>query len=356
MSKSNNDPCRTPIHRSTTRTSAITAGDESPTLSQEPVKVTWKWNSENTPIRSTAGSSKLKFERLSKKSPINGNLYRRSITSSASKKKYPSPCTATTTLSNSPRGLFKFEEEMRKIQFDSNETEKCDNDDSDMQPLSNVVGSVNTDKPSVRRDEDNKMDIGVATTTNLQSATVDNLISDPFKQDLLNDSDFDQMLLTCTEGVEKNFSQEQLAPGTVVKIPAEAESNVTVEPSQSNNYMSLFNDESIDDILGNIDDSFIMHSINVKNSKLSRHKSMPQELQQQKSQSEPKKLTSLHHQQPQNSTATMNRKSFARHESMPISPISATAVSGRQSNVQISKWISGCVVSLTILSAKDKRI
>lgn len=86
MSKSN-DPCRTPVHRSTLRASAISAGDDSPTLSQEPMKVTWEWNRENTPVRSTAGSSKLKSDRWSKRSPINSNLYRASITSSASKKK-----------------------------------------------------------------------------------------------------------------------------------------------------------------------------------------------------------------------------------------------------------------------------
>lgn len=222
---------------------------------------------------------------------------------------------------------------MRKIQFDTCETENCDND---MQPASNAVRPLNVDSVS-GPDEFNQMDIGVATT----SVANDNIINDSLKEDLLNDSDFDQMLLTCTESVERNLSQEHMETETGQNVEADAmQSGSVPKPSQSN-YMSLFNDESIDDILSTIDDSFIMNSINVKNPKLSRHNSMPQELQPQKLQSGPHKLNTHQRQQqppqPQSSKVTTNRKSFARHESMPVA---ATNIGGRQANAQSSKWYS----------------
>lgn len=329
MPKSN-DLCRTPVHRSTLRASAISAGDDSPTLSQEPMKVTWEWKSENTPVRSAAGSSKLKLDRWSKRSPINSNLYRASITSSASKKRNASAA-ASTALANSPKGLFKFQEEMRKIQFDSNETDKCDNDNSDRQPAYDVVSPMNVDDVSML-DEDFKIGIGVAGPSSCPPTATDGTTSDPFKQDLLNDSDFDQMLLTCTESVERKLSQEQMATQTDRKTSAEV-GNSTIKPSQST-YMSLLNDESIDDILGNLDDSFIMQTLNGKNSKMLRHKSMPQDLQPQKQQSQPQKLSSKQPQQPHQSRVTITRKSFTRHESMPIAVIDT---SSRQPNVQNSE-------------------
>lgn len=328
MPKSN-DPCRTPVHRSTLRASAISGGDDSPTLSQEPMKVTWEWNTENTPIRSTAGSSKLKLDRW-KRSPMNTNLYRASITSSASKKRSASAA-ASTALANSPKGLFKFQEEMRKIQFDSNETDKCDNNTSDRQPACDVVSPMNVDDVSML-DEDYKIGIGVAGPSNCPPAVADVTTSDPFKQDLLNDSDFDQMLLTCTESVERKLSQEQMATQTDRRTSTQANCS-TIKPSQSS-YMSLLNDESIDDILGNLDDSFIMQTINGKNSKMLRHKSMPQELQPQKQQSQPQKPSLIQQQQPQQSRVTMNRKSFTRHESMPIA---VTDTSSHQPNAQNSE-------------------
>lgn len=323
MPKSN-ESCRTPTHRSIARASSRNAGDDSPTLSQESVKVTWKWNSENTPIRSTAGSSKLKLDRMARKSPMASNLYRASITSSASKKKNSSETTATvsTAPTNSPKGLFKFQEEMRKIQL---ETEQCDN--VEMQSAPNEECPMNVDNMSIH-DEGNRMDVGVAST----STAVNDALSDSFKRDLLNDSDFDQMLLTCTETVERKLSQEPTTTGVAAqsKVTAEASNNATVVASQSN-YMSLFNDESIDDILGNIDDSFITNSINVNNSKLLRHKSMPQDKQQsQPAKSQPKRPP----QQPIPAPQNPNRRSFARHESMPV-PVTST--SSGQSSIPNSK-------------------
>lgn len=334
MSQSN-DPCRTPVHRYKTRPSIISAGDDSPTLSQEPVKVTWKWNNENTPIRSTAGSSKLKYERLLKKSPINGNLRRTRITNIQENSTATSTVTSTssTTLADSPKGLFKFQQEMRQFQLANNETGRCDNDDIDMQT---TLNSMHADNVSVYHLEDDKMDIGVASTSNAQSAIVDKTISDPLKQALLNDSDFDQVLLMCTEVVEQKLTQEQMATGTVKNMPTDANKCLNAEPSQNCNYRSLLNDESFDDVLGNIDDSAIMQSIHVKNSKLSRHKSMPQESQPHKQQSQSHPQRSPYPPQPQNSTVTTNRRSFARHESMPAA---VTNKSGRQANTQTSKWI-----------------
>lgn len=320
MPKSN-DPCRTPTHRSIARASSLNAGDDSPTLSQEPVKVTWKWNSENTPIRSSTSTSKLKLDRLARKSPMNSNLYRASITSSASKKKNSSEATATVQ-TNSPKGLFKFQEEMRKIQL---ETEQCDN--VEMQSSPNEERPMNVDSTTIH-DEGNRMDVGVAST----STANDDTLSDSFKRDLLNDSDFDQMLLTCTETVERKLSQEPTTTGVAAqsKDTAETSNNATVAASQSN-YMSLLNDESIDDMLGNIDDSFIMNSINVNNSKMLRHKSMPQDmLQSQAPQCQPQRPP----QQPKPAPQNPNRRSFARHESMPV-PVTST--SGGQTSMPNSK-------------------
>lgn len=233
-------------------------------------------------------------------------------------------------LTDSPKGLFKFQEEMRKIQFDSDETDKCD---MDTRPsCDKVVSPLNLDNRLADHDEDVKMDTGVATT----SAAADNLLSDSFKRDLLNDSDFDQMLVTCTESAERKLSQEQIATGAVQQIPAEAANVTTVDkPSQSNHMSLIMNDESIDDILRDIDDSFIMQSINVTNSKMARHKSMPQELPPQKQQSQPQKVTSPHQQPPpQNSKVMTNRKSFARHESMPVA---VSDTSSQQTNAPNSK-------------------
>lgn len=308
----------------------MNAADDSPGLSQEPVKVTWKWGSESTPIRSTAGSSKLKLDRLSKKSPINGTLYRSSMTSK--RRSSTTTTTSSLALTDSPKGLFKFQEEMRKIQFDSDETDKCDMDRDTRPSGDSVVNPVNLDTRLAEHEEDDKMDTGIATT----SAAADNVLSDSFKRDLLNDSDFDQMLVTCTESVERKLSQEQVATGAVQQIAAEAGNVPAVdEPSQSNNMSLIMNDESIDDILRDIDDSFIMQSINVKNSKMSRHKSMPQELPPQKLQTQPQKLTSPQQQPPPQNTKVMtNRKSFARHESMPIA---VSDTSSRQTNAPNSK-------------------
>lgn len=331
LSKSN-ELCRTP-RRSTpsTRVSANNGGDDSPILSQsqEPV-VTWKWSSENTPVRSTTGSSKSKLERLSKKSPI-GNLYKASITSSASKIKNSTAApTSSAALTNSPKGLFKFQEEMRKIQFD-NEHVKCDTVNVDLRSLSNIVCPMNVDHPSVE-DEDYKMDGAFATTSNYYHTAAADNISDTLEQDLLNNSDFDQMLLTCAENVERKLSQKHMAIGNVQNAPADTVKGTT--PSLSND-MNLFNDESIDDILGNIDDSFIMHTIN--KSKLSRHKSMPQELLPQKLQPKHQpNQSSLQQQQPSNSNYASNRKSFARHESMPVE---VTDINVQQTNVHNSKYL-----------------
>lgn len=127
------------------------------------------------------------------------------------------------------------------------------------------------------------------------------------KDDLFNDSDFDQILLTCSEKVEANIQNEK----NVQKNNSES-GKVTVaedclhdatKKQTVNTELSFFqNDESIDDILGNIDDSFIMNSLN--NSKMMRHKSMPQQGQ-----------GSNHN---DGTSEKQNRKSFSRHESMPV--------------------------------------
>lgn len=353
MSK-NENVCRTPRHRSVTRSSAMIAVDDSPTLSQEPPKVTWKWDNESTPLRPKSGSSKLKTDRWLKRSPANGIC--RAINAGSVNKPEHSAATSTATLSDSPKGLFKFEEEMRKLQCDNSETERCDNGDVDMQTSSTELDSIMlVDEPSILHVKNDKTPgVGVASTScihppAISDRSVDSATSDPFKQDLLNDSDFDQMLLSCTEGVERKLTQERMAIATVPESPVSAPNTLVTQSrgqsqsqSQSSHYMSLFNDESIDDILGNFDESFIMHSVNAKNSKLSRHKSMPQELQPQQlqsSQTQPPDSSQLlrptHPSQPQNATTvSTKRKSFTRHESMPVA---RNGTNGRPASSQSSK-------------------
>lgn len=282
-----------------------TSGEDSPTLSQDAMTVTWRWNSESSPIRSPAASRVRKRKEKLKESP-NTNLYRASIRSNAISSTVSNSASSSKSCSydnesNSPKGLYKFQEEMKKIALDSySNSPSVKNTDSnnETEQLNSSMGSLNKEKFS--------------TTPNF-------VLNDSFKKDLLNDSDFDQVLSTCTENIEKSLSQEMNNKQQKNKNLIETKSNVKLNNS---NYMSFFNDESIDDMLGNIEDSVLATSINMNNSKLMRHNSMPQQFKKDRKQTEnkfEKKTEEKRNFKKVGHSTFTNRKSLIRHESMPVS-------------------------------------
>ena len=111
-----------------------------------------------------------------------------------------------------------------------------------------------------------------------------------------------------SQNTSQNVSSKSITEGSTSSTGAErieqkSETKKT-EPaasaSDNNNCDKLWSlmdtDESIDDILSSIDDAAIINSMN-QSAKFARHNSMPQ-----------------------NNVIGLNRKSFLRHESMPISP------------------------------------
>lgn len=321
--KANGEMCRTPNTRSTVKRHAATStpnakmasmvGEESPTLSQDCTTVTWKWNSENTPLR-----SKARADRMSKQSPMHRNLYKRKSTA----------CTEVTA-TDKPKGIFAFLEELRKLDDDVDDKDTCDksnvNDNTEIRLPSSSSNSANRNETTIRNNEeiDNKMDVSDGIV--VKPTAMDNChLSESLKNDLFNDSS-DQILVSCAETVERKLSQEQIA------ITQKSCNEIQVKPSQCAN---LWADESIDDILGGIDDSVLMQCTTPKNSKLSRHKSMPQNTP--KAPPKPQTSTSTAQQkpspkqQPTTSSSSMSRKSFTRHESMPVATTVADAVQNRK--------------------------
>lgn len=287
-----------------------TSGEDSPTLSQDPLAVTWRWNTENSPIRSPAASRIRNRKDKFRESP-KPNLYRASIRSNtvSSSAGSSEPCSLDNE-SNSPKGLYKFQEEMKKIELLSfassspKATTSADNQRSFTATSESIRQANERNQPA----------------DNMCSSSTYYSINDSFKEDLLNDSDFDQVLSTCTEDIEKNLSQDLQRKNDQTMLN-EQKSSAKLNNSS---YMSFFNDESIDDMLGSLDDSIITSSINLNNSKLMRHKSMPQQREQTKPQTETKVTEKPKAEEKRNfqkigQSATTNRKSLIRHESMPIS-------------------------------------
>lgn len=308
--------------------------DESPILSQEPVGITWKWANEGTPIRTTNKTSKLRATK---------QIIDEMDTNTMDTNTINLMCEPET---HSPKGLYKFQEEMRKIQFDTESDMPCDNishlnisstptNAKDTGYPNNVGQCTSTDTfpNNDRVNNYNNNSHGsaivmsgvketIVTTATTATTANNNVINEPPKKDdhqmlndslandLLNDSDFDQMLLTCTERVEKSASE--CSQSSVKNINATPETKIG---SGSSSEWSLFIDDGADDLLCNIDiDIPISDSLN--NSKFTRHKSMPQQ-QPILSSNAPVPMV-----QPSQKTGRFkpapSRKSFTRHESFPI--------------------------------------
>lgn len=228
----------------------------------------------------------------------------------------------------SPKGLYKFQEEMRKIQLETSLETPCDTvSDVDMS-LTEDTGYPRKTKTNqthdiedttiIRRNANNNYAVSVGTQTHT-SCTKPPI--DHFAEEMLNDSDFDQMLLTCSDRIDDAVMGSQRASGSAMPSKStESPPSVTAgktSSSTTSSELNLLEDESIDDLLCNIDvDIPFINDAN--NSKFSRHKSMPQ------AQAKPAtaKVTSAR-QEPTKQPSThlqmnLNRKSFMRHESMPV--------------------------------------
>lgn len=304
--------------------------DESPILSQEPVGITWKWANEGTPIRTTNKTSKLRATKQ-----INDEVE----TSTIPLNLMIEPET------HSPKGLYKFQEEMRKIRFDTESEMTCDNI-SDLNIPSTPTNAKDTGYPKnvyqfistdTIKNNDNvnnynnnihgsatvmsaaKEIHNVATATMPKSMPINEpsksgdhkMLNDSLANDLLNDSDFDQMLLTCTERVEKSVFECSQSSGKDLNARPE---NAKVGSGSSSEWNLLIDDDA-DDLLSNIDiDIPINDSLN--NSRFMRHKSMPQP-QPISSSNAPVSIV-----QPNQITGRFkpvpSRKIFTRHESFPI--------------------------------------
>lgn len=228
----------------------------------------------------------------------------------------------------SPKGLYKFQEEMRKIQLETSLEAPCDNvsdvdmsltEDTGYPKQMNTNQTRDTDDTNIiRRNANNNYAISVGTQTN---ATSTKQPIDHFAEEMLNDSDFDQMLLTCSDRIDDAVmgSQQRAGssgvPSTSTVSPPSVVAGKT-SSSATSSELNLLEDESIDDLLCNIDVDIPF--INDSNSaKFSRHKSMPQE------QAKPATVTvatvrrePTKHPSPR-LQMNLNRKPFIRHESMP---------------------------------------
>lgn len=298
--------CITPIRPRKGRPSAP---DESPILlSQEPVNVTWKWGTDS-PVRS-AGEAARALR------PVRKVLAAVVATTTATSKNDLTETTITNEVSNnelsrnSPKGLYKFQEEMRRIQ----EKQTCESDgattaDTGCPELNFSKNfSIATDPFSM-----SSVDATIVEPTEPANneQTIGNTTLDAIKNDLFNDSDFDEAFLACGDKIDTNVAGPKSTTtdtNSATKASNAAHVSVTnsnikqskADPVPAVNSYFLDNDESIDDILASIDDSIIMKSMQTLNqSKMARHNSMP----------------------PQKETVnpTNFRRSFTRHESMPIS-------------------------------------
>lgn len=194
---------------------------------------------------------------------------------------------------------------MRKIQFDTESDTLCDN-------INDKSGTVDTGYPTNRGGgaptdgESSDNNIGVQ-ERHSQPPPISqyHFGDDTFADDLLNDSDFDQILLTCQIPVQKEADEAMKKANSAPEIKASGNSS-----SDSN--WNLIDDDCFDDLVKDFDVD-IPSTLNTS-AKFTRHKSMPQPA--------PKPTATVTKarvpQQSPHISSHINRKSFARHESMPI--------------------------------------
>lgn len=441
--------------------------DDSPILSQESINISWKWNNEATPVRSTNKVSKLRqrtstnnhspmqqqlqhLKRLTKNrnggdSP-NGVPVEGTSAGSAAAAAAGFTMAATTSThtnadpeNNSPKGLYKFQEEMRKIQFDLESDTSCDNINNDKSMTVVDAGyPINADQTNANYSDNldvEMMDdthVGVdqaapmqqevpqqqASPTLLPRSQKSSTANDDMDaaNDLFNDSDFDQILLTCQMPAQKSATttaretattenqmaatvQQQLAGGSdsgrgsggpsqssVKKASSAPEiktQNSNSDSSGSN--WNLVDDDCFDDFVKDFDVDISNDAaalLNTSSSKFTRHKSMPQPHPQTSSSSSAASTSSTISKSKTSTVTTItaaaavtaasiaqhqsntysvqnnfNRKSFTRHESMPISNNStinrfshnSTANSMRPNSSRFSSNVTRISVRIIIL-------
>lgn len=402
--------------------------DDSPVLSQEAINISWKWNNDSTPVRPTNKVSKLRqrtstnsnspipqqlqqLKRSTKKrnsgdSPNGMTVEGTSTVGAAAAAVFStgSALAAATSIAatnaepenNSPKGLYKFQEEMRKIQFDLESDTSRDNINNDRSVTVADTGyPINADQMNANYSDN--LDIEMMEDTHVgamhqvpppplpqqqtstptlarsqkkSSITTDDV--DALANDLFNDSDFDQILLTCQIPAQKSTKTasetvtvanqmtstvQQLAIGGGSGIgggggPSQlsvkkASSAPEIKTQNSNSDSSgsnwnLIDDDCFDDFVKDFDVDIpndATAAFNTSSSKFTRHKSMPQPQPQTSSSSSSSSVaaaaasstiskskmvsttTAAIQQQSNvyNVQNNFNRKSFIRHESMPIS-------------------------------------
>lgn len=371
--------------------------DDSPILSQETINISWKWNNESTPVRSTSKISKLRqrtianasnispvqelqnlqenLARLKKKqnfddSPIGMKTAAQAAAGSSAASS--SAVISAEPENNSPKGMYKFQEEMRKIQFDESDT-SCDNFNDKSMTVADTGYPVNADRTNANYsdnldiamehnnddgddDDGARNDVGVAVNQQQQQH-----FDASFANDLFNDSDFDQILLTCQIPAEKSTAKPKEAPTTttttttnpttatvkstssaaldggsqlsVKNVSKKASSAPEIKTQNSDSCGSNWNlivedDDCFDDLMKDFD--IPTDALNTS-AKFTRHKSMPQPQPQAAPASKVSISTAtatVTKMTPQQSNVhiqnNFNRKSFTRHESMPISNNSTT--------------------------------
>lgn len=376
-----------------------TLNDDSPILSQESINISWKWNNESTPVRSTNKVSKLRqrsitnaanspvqqhqqqlqhLKQLAKKrnggdSPGNGMKAAAAAGTSAASN---STTAQAEPENNSPKGMYKFQEEMRKIQFDESDT-SCDNFFNDKSMTVADTGyPINADQTNASYSDNLDIDMEQNDDADGGSGSRQPLSTRPLSQpqpfpilanddanlanDLFNDSDFDSILLTCQIPVQKSTMPTEATTTTtkqttenmqstsavhsgsqlsVKNVSKKASSAPEIKTQNSNsdscgsNWNLILEDEDdcFDDLVKDFD---IPTALNTS-AKFTRHKSMPQPQPQAAATSSSSSSSSkvsisvtasaatVAKVTPQQSNiyvqSNFNRKSFTRHESMPIS-------------------------------------
>ncbi|XP_031619993.1 uncharacterized protein LOC116338709 [Contarinia nasturtii] len=301
--------------------------DDSPVLSQETINIAWKWKSD-TPNRPTNKTSKLK------RTTTNGSIAQ---ISSLQRFKRNSKDNQTATTSSpilvaepethSPKGLYKFQEEMRKMQADTESDTSCDNiyndksnTESDTGYPNNLEGAAHAYNAGCSDNLDVSMQDGNVEPPKMTS-TQNCTIGDNLADDLLNDSDFDHILLTCKMPVQATAPCEQTVSESNRSSVKKANSAPEIKASGSGSTSSGSNwnlVDDFDDLVKDIDfDEDITGSLNTS-AKFTRHKSMPQQPQKPSTSSSTTPKTFKPQQSKYVDNTHLNRKSFTRHESMPI--------------------------------------
>lgn len=332
---------------------ATMMNDDSPVLSQESINIAWKWKNEGTPIRPTNKSSKLRRS-ISNNSAHLQNLQRLTIKRKSTENQMAStkmsPKLIADPETHSPKGLYKFQEEMRKIQFDIESDTLCDNindksmTEADTGYPTNLEGTAQAYVETNARCSSDNIDVQMMEYTEspskIHSQNVNHGINDALADDLLNDSDFDQILLTCQMPAQKEATYETEASTqmSVKKASSAPEIKANDGSNSSGSNWNINDDDCFDDLVKDFDVDISSDS----SAKFTRHKSMPQQPQKPSTSNTkiflPQKTTSVYNN-------SINRKSFTRHESMPITNRPPNANNNISMRKNSGKWRMSLTIS-----------